>query len=96
MLTIIVNGSTKAVRTVQQGDVTLDVSTFLNTGANTVKMKITDIYDNSRTINYSVTLMALTLASTFDTSTPFTGDIDFTFIPTGNVSKLIHFIVDGT
>jgi hypothetical protein len=95
MLSIIVNGATKAVRTVQQGDITLDVSTFLNTGANTVKMKVTDVYDNSRTINYSITLMALTLASTFDTSTPFTGAINFPFIPTGNVSKLVHFIVDG-
>lgn len=96
MLTIIVNGSTKTVRTVQQGDVTIDVSPYLSTGANTIKIKVTDIYDNNRQINYNVTLMALTLSSTFDTSTVFTGSIQFPFIPTGNVSKIVHFEVDGT
>ena len=95
-LNIIVNGITKAVRTVQQGAITINISPYLSTGNNSVKLKITDVYDNSRTLSFSITMVALSISSSFSTDNPFTGAISFAYTPTGNVEKTVHFIVDGT
>lgn len=95
-LSILVNGVSKLVRTVQQGDVSVDVSPYIGTGSNTVKVKITDVYGNAKTINFSITMLALTLTSPFDSSQPFTSSITFPYVPSGNVEKTVYFIVDGT
>lgn len=95
-LNIIVNGVTKAVRTVQQGEIVVNISPYLSTGNNAVKLKINDVYDNSRTLSFSITMVALSITSPFSTDSPFTGPITFTYTPTGNVEKTVHFFVDGT
>ena len=95
VLNVIVNGIQKHIATVQQGSITLDVSPWLSTGSNTVKINVSDIYGNSRTIAVTVTSLALTLTSTFDASTPYTGNITFAYTPTGTAEKTVYFIVDG-
>ena len=95
-VTITVNGSAKAIRTIQQGDVTVNITNYLSTGNNTIKLKVTDVYGNSRTLNFTITMVALTITSSFSTESPFTGSINFTYTPTGNVEKTVKFIVDGT
>lgn len=95
-MTITVNGTAKAIRTVQQGDITVNITNYLSTGQNIVKIKVTDVYDNSKTLSFSITMVALTLTSSFNTESPFTGQITFPYVPTGNVEKIVHFIVDGT
>lgn len=94
-LNISVSNSVKATIEVTQGDVTVDVAPYLNAGANSVALSITDIYGNSRTIRVTVTVVVLTLTSSFDSSTPYTGAISFPYTPTGSVSKTVHFILDG-
>lgn len=95
-LSITVNGAAKVVRTVQQGDVTVNVTNYLSTGMNTVRLKISDVYGNSKTIIYQIQMVALTLTSSFNSEIPYTGAITFPYVPTGNLEKTVKFYVDGT
>lgn len=95
-LRITVNGSIRASLEVEQGSVSVDLGTYVSAGANVVKVQISDVYGNARTINFSITVVSLSLSSTFDTSTVFTGAIAFPYTPVGSVAKTTHFILDGT
>lgn len=95
-LSVTVNGTAKVIRTVQQGDVTINVTGYLSTGMNTVRLKVSDVYGNSKTIIYQIQMVALTLTSSFSSESPFTGAISFPYVPTGNLEKRVKFYVDGT
>ncbi len=95
VLNVKVGGVTKYSTNVNQGNFSIDVATYLATGSNTVKINIVDVYGNSRTINYSVNVVALSLTSTFDADIPYEGAITYVYIPKGNVTKTMHFILDG-
>lgn len=92
---ITVAGSVKSVLDISQGDVTVDVAPYLSVGSSIVKINVADIYGNNRTLNFSITVVLLTLTSSFDDSIAYTGPISFPYIPTGNVQKTIHFVLDG-
>ena len=92
---ITVNGAVKAMLNVTQGTVTINLAPYCSTGTNVVKVTISDVYDNSRTINFSVTGIAISLSSSFDASTPYQGAISFPYTPVGNVNKTLHFLLDG-
>ena len=94
-LKVTINGLIKTTQDVAQGAVTVDISKFLSTGANMVKVNITDAYGNGRTINYSVSVVEVSVSSTFDVSVPYSGPITYTYTPVGNVTKTMHFVVDG-
>lgn len=95
-LSVTVNGAAKVIRTVQQGDVTINVTNYLSTGMNTVRLKVSDVYGNSKTIIFQIQMVALTLTSSFSSETPYTGAISFPYVPTGNLEKTVKFYVDGT
>lgn len=95
LLKITLNGITKTTQDVAQGTVTIDVGKWLSAGANKIKFNITDAYGNSRTINYSVSVVDVSIASTFDSSIAYSGAINYSYIPTGNIEKTVHFIVDN-
>lgn len=92
---IVVNNVIKASYDIAQGNVNIDVTNYLDAGANTIKITVTDAYDNSRTINFSVTVAAISLTSTFDSSLAYDGDITFPYTPVGNVNKTMHFKMDN-
>ncbi len=96
VMTIKVGGSVKSIVSIPQGAFSVDIKDYLSAGSNSVKITISDIYENSRSINFSITVVALTLASSFDASTAYNGNINFTYIPTGAVAKNLHFLLDGT
>ena len=95
VLKVIVNGVQKYATSVKQGSHDLDISQWLSVGDNTVKLNISDVYGNSRTISVSITSVLLTIESSFDSGVAYTGDIVFTYTPTGAAEKTVHFIVDG-
>lgn len=95
-LKVTINGLVKTTQDVAQGAVTVDISKYLATGANMVKVNVTDAYGNGRTINYSVSVVEVSVSSTFDVSVPYSGPITYTYTPVGNVTKTMHFVVDGT
>lgn len=94
-LKVTVNGALKATINVAQGEVQVPLTDYLNIGQNAVKINISDVYGNNRTVNFSITAVSVSLTSNFDASAPFTGPINFTYIPTGNAAKTVHFILDG-
>ena len=92
---ITVNGAIKAVLNVTQGTVNINLAPYCSTGVNVVKVTISDVYDNSRTINFSINCIAISLSSSFDATTPYMGAISFPYTPVGNVSKTLKFLLDG-
>ena len=92
---VTVGGVVKAMIDVKQGDVTVDVGPYLSAGSSVVKINVADIYGNNRTLNFSITVVVLTLTSAFDDSAAYTGPISFPYVPTGSIQKTMHFLLDG-
>ena len=93
---ISVNGINKVTMDIPQGLNSIDVSGFLEIGTNSVMVTVTDIYDKTRILNYSINVIKLIIESSFDATVPYTGDIAFKYIAYGAVEKTIHFVIDGT
>lgn len=94
-LTIRVNNVVRAVLDVAQGNVTVSVGEYLSAGSNTVQLQITDSYGNSRVKNFTITVVELSLTSSFDDSTVQTSVLVFPYTPYGAVSKTIYVFLDG-
>lgn len=95
VLTVKVNNAVKLTRDIDQGSVEFDISPYLSAGSNAVKINIADVYGNSKTINYSVKCVSVSLTSTFDAAATYSESINFVFTPTGSVAKTMHFVLDG-
>ena len=95
-LTIKVSNVIKAVMDVSQGTVNTNVGPYLTTGTNVVQLAVSDTYGNTRVKNFTVTVVELSLSSSFDDSTIQTGVLSFPYTPYGAVPKTVHFILDGT
>ena len=95
-VTITNNGMVILMRDIAQGAATIDVGDYLTTGSNALRVSVSDVYGNTRNINYTVSVVLIGLSSTFDDSQAYTGPISFPFTPVGAVSKTMHFILDGT
>ena len=96
-MTIKVDGVTKKVENVTQGEVSAEIGGFLSSGSNKVKLTISDVYDNKKTITFTVSVVELTISSSFDSSTAFPAgqSVAFTYKPTGATEKTVYFILDG-
>ena len=95
-LTVKVNNVTKTTKNISQGEIAIDVKDFLSSGANRIKLSISDVYGNTRTISFSISVVEISLSSNFDSSVVYTDDIMYTYVPTGAIEKTMHFILDGT
>ena len=95
-LRVTVNGSIRTTYEIAQGEVTADLGSYVSTGSNVVKVQVADIYGNARTINFNITVVALSISSSFDATAVYDGAISFPYVPVGAVSKTVHFILDGT
>lgn len=93
--TVIVNGTTVASVSVPQGENTLDVSSYLAAGTNTIKIKVENSEGTSRTLSYTVIVVELSIASNFDDSLIYSDAITFKYTPYGSVDKTVNFFVDG-
>ena len=95
-LTIYVNNIVKANKNIPQGPFSIDVAPYLSSGSNTVKLKVTDVYGNPRTIAFTINKITLTLTSTFDDTVVYNSTVSFPYVATGSVTKTMHFKLDGT
>lgn len=93
---ILVNGAVKATFGVKQGLTTVDVSPYLTSGSNNVRVKCSDVYGVYKTLAYTVSVVDMYITSTFDASMPYSGDITFKYTPYGAIEKNIHILIDGT
>lgn len=80
---------------VKQGPVEIDVANYLSVGSNSVRVSVSDIYGNSRTIAFTINMISLTLSSSFNPVAAYTGSISFPYVPTGSVEKTVRFVLDG-
>lgn len=94
ILKITVNNAVKATMSVEQGDLDIELKNYLSAGSNTVKLIVSDIYGNTKSLFLNVAAISVSLESPFDGTVPYTGDISYPYIPTGDVEKTIHFILD--
>ena len=89
-------GSTrKAVSTAVQGTNSFDLTPHLSSGINRIKLAITDSVGNVATKQWTVTVIEFKVESTFDDSLFFSGEVTFRYIPYGDISKKVHFVLDG-
>ena len=92
---ITVNGVVKQVLNIQQGSTTVDITDYLVSGANTVRVKCTDVYGAYKILNFNVTVVELYITSTFDDTLTYDGAIQFKYTPFGTISKTVHVLVDN-
>lgn len=78
-----------------QGSNTIDVASYVSNGSHVVTIKVIDISGNSRSLNYNVTKVVLSLASYFDSTQVYTGPFVFSCTPVGNVEKTLYYYIDG-
>ena len=93
-LKILINGITKVNKSVKQGEIVEELKDILSLGTNTVKITVSDVYGNSRSIIMSITTEALSIVSSFDASVAYEGDIQFTYTPVGNMEKTVYILLD--
>ena len=91
---ITVNDVVRASIQIAQGNVSIDLSPYLSSGTNKVKIRISDAYDQGKTTTFTITSVALSISSTFDTTQPYTSTFTFPCTPVGNIEKTIHVLID--
>ena len=91
-----INGTSKLVKNITQGDVTIDLKEYLTTGSNIVRIMISDVYGNTKSLSFSIERVAFSLTSPFDDTPVYSNSITFPYIPTGAATKTMQFVLDGT
>lgn len=92
---LIIEGTVRQSFSVAQGEFEIDVTKYLTSGTNNISVRVTNSENVTKTMTYTVTLATVSLMSSFDTSTPYDGPINFTYTPTGMAEKTVHFELDG-
>lgn len=90
-----VNDILKHVANIANGVVEFDIGAYLSAGQNYVEVVATDRFGGRGELNYTVNAISLSVTSIFDANTIYEGDISLRYTPFGNVSKTMHFLVDG-
>lgn len=82
---------------ITQGEQIFNVTSFLNLGANTVNVRVTDQDKNSRNLNFSVQKSILNLSSVFDINKIYDNksSVMFPYKVIGSGSKTIKFKLNG-
>ena len=93
---VYVNDTLISKKTVKQGEYEIDISAYLNSGANKVEFKVIDAYSTVKNLIGTITAVALRLTSSFEDDISYTGLITYTYVPVGDVLKYVHFEIDGT
>lgn len=89
-------GSTKvATQTIVQGNNSFDITQYLRSGDNKIKLSVTDDMGSIGTKTWSINIVEFYLESSFDDSLIYNGEVVFRYTPYGNISKKIIFTLDG-
>lgn len=89
-----INGVLCTTVNIQQGLNTVDITKHLKAGTNNVRVKCMDVYGNYKMLVYTISVVDLSITSTFDDSAAFTGEIQFKYTPFGAIQKTIHIVID--
>ena len=82
--------------TISQGSNSVDITDYLNAGTNYLQIQVTGGESNiTKTLTFTITVVDISLTSTFDDTQAYTGSISFMYRVTGrNISKTMKFYVD--
>lgn len=76
--------------------ITRDISSYLTAGVkNKVVVEVSDCYGNKKTLRFTVQVVALKITSTFDPYVTYSNEFDLRVTPTGDASKVMHYVIDG-
>ena len=93
--TILVNKIARTSYEVSQGEVTFRLNDYLSSGTNPVQIRITDVYNQVRTVAFNIVVLDLRVTSSLNTSSPFEGSIPVPITPYGEVEKTLYWELDG-
>lgn len=93
--TVIVNNVSRGTINIPQGNNTINVADYLSVGANTVRIKVANSEGTTKTLTYTVTMVSLGISTTFAEMASYSGDVVFSYTPSGTGEKTIHFVMDG-
>jgi len=83
-----------------QGNVTLDLTKYLSVGINSVEVRAVDVYGNMNRYVKSVTIVQISLSSSFSGTDIYGTNIEYKYTPVaateeGAIEKTVYFIIDG-
>ena len=81
--------------TVGQGKNSVDLTEYLKTGTNSIRLSITDSVGTLSTKTWTITIVDFKLESSFDDTLFYSDEVSFRYIPYGNINKTVHFVLDG-
>ena len=93
--TITVNNVRKASLSIPQGSYTLDATKYLVAGENTIRIKVENSEGSSKTLAYTVNVLALAVTTTVPEMSLYSGAVAMPYTVTGQGSKTVHFVMDG-
>ena len=89
-------GNTKvATQTIIQGKNSFDITQYLHSGDNTIKLSVVDSMDSVATKKWTINVVEFYLESSFDDSLFYSGEVTFRYTPYGSIDKKISFTLDG-
>lgn len=89
-----IDNTTVSTLTVGQGKNSIDLTEFLKTGTNSIRLSITDSVGTLSTKTWTITIIDFKLESSFNDTLFYSDEVSFRYIPYGNINKTIHFILD--
>lgn len=92
--TITVNNVPKATLNINQGINLVNITDCLSTGSNTVRIKVTNSEDTSKTLTYTISVVSLSMSTTFSEMASYSGNVIFSYTPSGVGEKKIYFVMD--
>lgn len=93
--TISINGSKMRSVSIAQGANILDVTDLLRVGSNSVAIRVANSEGMSKSIKYNVTVVSLSLSSTFSKLANYRGSVQYSYTVIGSGTKTVHFVMDG-
>ena len=93
---IVVGGVVMKTFSAIQGVNTVDITDVLSSGENSVQVKVENSEGTIRTLNYTITILILSLTTTMAPISSYRGQATVYYTVTGAGAKTVHFVLDGT
>ena len=86
----------KSTSSIKRGENSIDITKYLRSGTNNIKLTCVDPYGNERSLKYTVSIISLSLITSFSDAKPYTGDyFEVPYVLTADGVKVMHFEFDG-